>query len=282
LNEPWHGARPDLDERFRKARQLLSDPHQTSQSAVETLEDYDIEYIVINTASWIDDPSRVIMPFYSQQTLLFLERNSRCFEREYADATLHIYRYTHQCAGVALQGKDQPAQLESKATAPVKVLGVQMTRDLTLVTVSLPPGGTVAPGQALDITLVWQAVEPVMQPYAISTEILCPYPELDRPYGKLFRKAREIRSGQALKANEFHWLTIPLGDVQSGQFIYEQVALDLPMNMGEGRCSVAVFLLGRGSDELRWRPLLPDIFMENRYLYNGAEIAELTVARSLD
>lgn len=273
INMPAHGSREDMDTRFAKMRELLSSPTQSNKHAIEALERYEIEFIVVNKPQ-LDTYFYYGTQFYAPYTLDFLRRNPECFQNLYTDEVFEVYTFSH-C-------KPTDLKLKGKSSAPFNQEIIQhrtdliLNADLTLLGYSLPTGQTVATGSEIDVTLYWKARRPLTEPYAVWMELLCDYPEKNLPYGKGIRRIREELTDTSFETATAFWLPIPPSGLESGDVLPQPFRLTLPKTMATGPCSLSVYV--REREQIFSEPsVLPSMLMERFYLYEQVKITEIEI-----
>jgi hypothetical protein len=275
LNMPAHGSREDMIVRYADMRKLLSSPIQSQEDAVDMLEAYNIEFIVVNKPQTNHLFYYFGLSFYSSYTLDFLRGNPACFENLYTDEIFEIYQFDH-CDPDTLRFKgERPEPLEETTIDCVTDLNVN--GDLTLLGYSLPTGTTVAPGSEISTTLVWKAGKPLIEPYAVWLELLCDYPQQDRPYGKVFRMIRERVENADLETSTAFWLPIPPSGLNEGDLLSQPFTLSLHPDMtaiGSDMCDLNTYVINR-EQALYNSDAIPGLLMERGYLHEGIKIARI-------
>jgi len=269
LNMPSHGGRNDMYIRFAEMRKLLSDPTQSREEAIETLERYDIDFIVVSKPQLNDYYYYFGTQFYSPYTLSLLRENVTCFENLYTDERFEIYQFTH-CEPVQLELKGQPksAPFSGEIEQPTDW---RPNEDLTLLGYSLLIDEPIAPSREISATLYWKAENTLDEPYAVWLELLCDYPGKKLPYGKGLRLLQERIKNANFETSVALWLPIPPAGLNKGDVLPQSLRLSLPPNLTSGTCDLNTYVIDR-EQVLYSSNGLPSLLMEQEYLHRGIKL----------
>jgi hypothetical protein len=274
LNTPSHGRRDDIMTRFVRARALLSSPYQSRETAVVILEEYEVDFVVVNKLL-IAQPFFSRTPFCSDYTLDFLQGNPDCFQRVYEDDGFDVFKYLH-CDPSALARKGLEPNDSVSAENIEHQVGRDVAKNLRLKGFSLPNGDSVSPGRDLTANLYWEVRDKLVEPYAVWAELLCEYPGRSLPYGRALRRVYEMIGDERLGVVTFGWLPIPASGLDRGDVLLHSLALAVPPNMREGACDLSVYVLDR-RQALYDLEALPTLLMEKEQTLYGIKLKETEV-----
>ncbi len=275
LNMPVHGSREDMIVRYADMRELLSSSTQSQEDAIDMLDAYKIEFIVVNKPQINHLFYYFGLPFYSSHTLDLLRGNPACFKKLYTDEIFEAYQFS-RCDPDALRFKGEPTDPLEETTIDW-VTDLTVNEDLTLLGYSLPSGITIAPGSEISTTLFWKARKPLIKPYAVWLELLCDYPQKDQPYGKVFRILRERVENIDLEVSTAFWLPIPPSGLDEGDFVSQPFTLSLPVDItavGSDTCALNAYVIDR-EQVLYQSDGMPSLLMERQYLNESIEIVRM-------
>jgi hypothetical protein len=276
LNERSHGGRDDLLVRFTDARRLLSDPIQSPEDAIDFLDRYDVDFILVNKF-WIDRVFFPKIPFYSDYTLSFLGANTACFRQVYTDQGFDVFAYLH-CS---------PEHLKNKGLAPHDAISMDdighrvdedVSDQLKLLGYSLfRREESDSTNPELRVDLYWEAKEEILEPYAVWVELLCDYPGRGRALGGLLRKWYERQENQTLMVEDFGWLPIRLSGLEDQDLLVQPFSLEIPSNMTGESCDLKTYALThyRASSEFK---MLPALFIEREQTLPTIHLTEMELA----
>lgn len=270
----WQGS--DLEE-FILMRELLSSPHQTAGTAVQTLDEYDIDLIVVNTL-WRDESLYPGQPFYfySEFTLPFLEGNPDCFSLVYKDETYKVFEYRNcRPDQMELKGRENQESMIETVTDDTLTL-VDETFGDRLRLVEYTRDSELVAGSEFEIRLLWEARREIKVPAVVWLELLCDYPGKTLPMGKALRLWKEIWGGGTYKVETEGWLEVPPGGLQVGDRRVQSLSLTVPRNLQGGTCDLQVQVADQ-DEVINARKLLPHLLMENEYLYVSLPLESLTI-----
>jgi hypothetical protein len=262
LNEPSHGSRDDINQRFIETRELLASPYQTNDDALATLERYGVDFIVINKL-WLERVFFLQTPFYSEYTLDFLNSNPLCFELVYDDVAFSVFEFLG-CTSGEIVGKGVPRPAALSVANIQTIVQEEFSKDLTLVGYSLIDSDEILPGDTLRGELYWQISDDVSEPYAVWVGLLCDYQERSLPYGKLGRRVRESVTGEVFQVGSTLWMPTSPQGFSTREIYVQNFVLEIPENLTQNPCDLHLHVLDR-RQTLRDQRALPYWFMEMEY-----------------
>lgn len=274
LNEPSHGSRDDIVTRFADARALLSSPSQSRKDAWATIQQYGVDFILINK-TLLDEQFFTMTRFYSTYTLDFLRSNPACFELLYDDAKFELFSVSNLCAPAEIVAKGQLRQKEVSFEEMEYPIEKRFSENLSLLGFSLPGVETIVPGRVLNVDVYWQAEQRIAEPYYIILELLGDYPGCELPYGKLLRKIQTWRQEDVFAVRDVNWLPVPPSGFSQGEVFVQSFELEVPANfIQKTPTDLSVYVLSR-TQALSEQRVLPIYFMELEYIYPGIQLKRL-------
>ncbi len=272
LNEMSHGTRDDLLVRFADARRLLSDPTQSPDRAIATLEHYGVDFIIVNKF-WID---RVFFPqtlFYSDYTLGFLSNNDDCFRLTYTDEAFEVFEY-RRCEPTALRRKGlQPRDAVSIESVEYRI-EYEVTNDLGLLGISLGDDESILSGHELPVDLYWRADEDIYESFAVWVELLCDYPGRSLPYSKFLRRRYEAKKGEVFGVEDFGWLPLPASDVDRQALLLQRFSLRVPPDLSGESCDLNAYVMSR-RQALFDQEMLPVLLLEKEQMLSPIPLKQI-------
>jgi hypothetical protein len=259
--------------RFADARRLLSDPTQSPDDAISTLEQYDVDFIIVNKL-WIDRVFFPKIPFYSDYTLRFLGANSACFRQIYTDMGFDVFAYLH-CSPEHLKHKGGASQITISMDDIARRVDGDVSNQLKLLGYSLfGRDKSDSSNLELHVDLYWGAKKEILKPYAVWVELLCDYPGRDRALGGLLRKWYERQENQTLMVEDFGWLPIPPSGLENQDLLVQPFSLEIPFNMTGESCDLKTYILPHHSASSEFA-MLPILFMEREQTLPNVHLTKI-------